>query len=98
MTSTTVEVVLKNTEEDPDNFFGVILNAEYGTDDAAMADLSYTYTVERASAGSAASSGSADADNIITPVVPAVSGEPAYRYQFYDVSITRPAEFSDDLI
>ena len=92
MTSTTVEVVLKNTEEDPDNFFGVILNAEYGTDDAAMADLSYTYTVERASAGSAASSGSAD------NTTPAVSGEPASRYQFYDASITRPAEYSDDLI
>lgn len=54
------DVVLKNTTDDEDNFFGVILNSDYSDSTDAWGNLQYTYSVQAASAGAGAGAGTDD--------------------------------------
>ena len=38
-------IVLKNIENDPDNFFGILLSSEYSSEEDAENNITYTYTV-----------------------------------------------------
>ena len=69
------DIVLKNATDDPDNFFGILLNASYSSTADALAKISYTYTTQFASgaAGGEPSGGAAGGE----PSGGAEGGEPS---------------------